>query len=375
MSARESAREAARTLVEGVLQQHRYFRAATIDETGRMSQEARRRIEDAVLGADPETGSEVLAHVFAVDTITPRSQLTASSLTRNLYSSSARFVTELIRNADDNHFNIASQQNEIPFLSFELHLHRKKIVVECNEDGFTRGNVLAISNIGPRFKRNSLNYMNGERIGFKSVFKVAYKVLIQSGDFTFSFKHMKGDSGMGMVCPDWEPYVSPLRQGLTRMTLFLHADENSEEWAHDIRDQFNNLHEEMLLFSKNLKKIEVRTYNEDDILDTTTTYQIFSNSLFSTSANRREIAVETKTRESSTCARKYFHVTRCPGTGIPRSNTRDSAQAKIVLAFPLTEDSVSLESNQSIFNFLPVCEAGFKVGDILPITLQPCIIS
>lgn len=370
-----SGREAARILVEDIVQQHGYVRAATMDRVGRMSQEVRREIEHVLLEKDQETGAQVISYVSTIENLTPRSQLTAPRLARNLSSSSARFVFELIRNADNNHFEIASQRNELPFVSFELHLHRNKIVVECNEDGFTRANLVAISNIGMSSKRNPQSDMNEENIGFKSVFKVAHKVLIQSGDFTFSFNHNKGDSGMGLICPDWEPDISPLRQGLTRMTLSLHEDDHSEEQARDICDQFKDLQEEMLLFSKNLKKIEVRTYNEDDFLDTTTTYQVFPASPFSTSADRKDTAVETKTRESIICERKYFHVTRYTGTRLPVSETKDFAPVEIVLAFPLAEDSVPLESNQSVFNFLPVCEAGFKVGEISHIPLQPYITS
>lgn len=304
----------------------------------------------------------------SVYNITLKSWLISSRLARNLYSNNARFVFELLQNADDNHFKTAAERGDFPFLSFDLHLHQNQIVIECNEDGFTRANLVAIGNLGKSSKSNAQAYIGEKGIGFKSVFKVAYKVLIQSGDFTFSFNHKKGDSGMGMICPDWEPDVYPLRPGLTRMTLFLHDDENSEQQAQDIRDQFEVLHEEMLLFLKNLKKIEVRTYNEEDSLETTTTYQVFS-----TSKNRQETTMDTKTRTSSTCKRKYFHVTRYTATDLPRSDTRDYAQAEIVLAFPLTENSIPLESIQTVFAFLPVCEAGFKVRETM--ILQLCMMS
>lgn len=122
-----------------------------------------------------------------------------SSLSKNLYNSSARFVFELLQNADDNSYSRAKASSADPYVSFRVYNHR--IVVECNEDGFTHENLVAICNVGKSSKSGAQGYIGEKGIGFKSVFMVAWKVLIQSGDFSFYFQHKKGDSGMGMISP------------------------------------------------------------------------------------------------------------------------------------------------------------------------------
>lgn len=286
--------------------------------------------------------------------------LTVRRLARNLYSSNARFVFELLQNADDNQFDKAARKREQPHVSFDLHLHQHRIVVECNEDGFTKANLVAISNLGKSSKSNAQAYIGEKGIGFKSIFKVAYKVLIQSNDYTFSFNHRKGDSGMGMICPEWEPDVLPLDQGVTRMTLFLHEDEQTGNQADDIRDQFKDLHEEMLLFLKNLKKITVRNFDDSNHLESTKTYQVISGS-----DSRKETEVTTERGDKTQSLKSYFHVTKYVATDLPRSDTRDYAQAEIVIAFPMTQNSVPIEFEESVFAFLPLCDAGFKVSALI----------
>ncbi|MBE3044643.1 hypothetical protein IMZ48_19200 [Candidatus Bathyarchaeota archaeon] len=107
-------------------------------------------------------------------------------------------------------------------MSFSFYHNR--LVVDCNEDGFTEDNLRAICDIGNSSKSSSQGYIGEKGIGFKSVFMAAYKVHIQSGNLSFSFEHRKGDSGMGMVRPCWEETATPLVSGHTRMTLFLHEN-------------------------------------------------------------------------------------------------------------------------------------------------------
>jgi hypothetical protein len=103
------------------------------------------------------------------------------------------------QNADDNRFTHANTQGESPFISFEVYPDR--IVVECNEDGFTARDLSAICTVGESTKSASHGYIGAKGIGFKSVFIAAWKVHIQSGHFSFFFQHKKGDLGLGMVLP------------------------------------------------------------------------------------------------------------------------------------------------------------------------------
>lgn len=106
-------------------------------------------------------------------------------LSKNLYTSSARFVFEMLQNADDNSYSRARAHNEEPYVAFNV--SPRYITVECNEDGFTRKNLSAICSIGKSSKMGVQGYIGEKGIGFKSVFMAAYKVHIQSENFVCDF--------------------------------------------------------------------------------------------------------------------------------------------------------------------------------------------
>lgn len=100
-----------------------------------------------------------------------------------------RYINELLQNADDCKY----PEGETPTFSFKIGKNLKLIGTRYNEVGFTKANVRAITAIGESTKKK---LMDGERssdiligekgVGFKSVFAVADKVSIYSGDFCFS---------------------------------------------------------------------------------------------------------------------------------------------------------------------------------------------
>ncbi|KAJ5655957.1 hypothetical protein N7507_007907 [Penicillium longicatenatum] len=122
---------------------------------------------------------------------------------KDLYDADARFIFELIQNADDNEYNTANHRKQVKFLHFRL--FHDRILVESNEDGFTEQDLRAICSIHQSTKRQAGGYVGHKGIGFKSVFKVAHKVHVQSGPFCFSLEHKEGDSGLGMVTPSNVP--------------------------------------------------------------------------------------------------------------------------------------------------------------------------
>lgn len=292
------------------------------------------------------------------------------SLAKNLYNSSARFVFELLQNADDNSYSKAKALSADPYVSFHVYHHR--IVVECNEDGFTRENLVAICNVGKSSKSGAQGYIGEKGIGFKSVFMVAWKVLIQSGDFSFYFQHKKGDSGMGMISPVWEDVdfddddddddeIGPL----TRITLFLH-DSILDHAMGTTRSQFEDIESTFLLFMKNMKKINVAMYDENDERTKFTTY-----SMEHQSENRVEL--ETKVSEDGeikTYSKKY-HLTKHITNGLAKSENRNHTPdeifrgafktAEVILAFPLDDHNEPIIKPQQAFAFLPIREMGFSV--------------
>lgn len=290
--------------------------------------------------------SEVNAHIPA-------------RLARNLYTSNARFVFELLQNADDNNYSTAISQGEDPYVSFKI--WPDKVSIECNENGFTHENLRAICAIGKSSKVGAAGYIGEKGIGFKSVFMAAWKVHIQSNDFSFSFTHRKGDSGLGMVTPVWEETDEVLGETLTRITLFLHTSDDPEEDARQletIKLQFQDLQHTILLFLRKLRRVQVSFFDQDDSLTSTTTYSLHGSNP----------ATVRKTTSEGVEERRY-HVTKHMAENIPKSENRtyseerdraDSA-AEVVLAFPLTESATPIVESQDVFAFLPMRPMGFKV--------------
>ena len=163
------------------------------------------------------------------------------------------FVFELIQNAEDNHYTRAASSGTEPYIRFTL--YPDKIVIDSNEDGFTRENVDAICKMGgsTKLRSGAQQYIGEKGIGFKSVFMVASEVHIQSSPFSFFFEHRPGGSGMGMVTPQWEEPCGALQDISTRITLTLLDTLDYQE----LNSQFRALPDTFLLFLTKLNQITI----------------------------------------------------------------------------------------------------------------------
>ncbi|KAL5334193.1 hypothetical protein BJX70DRAFT_378796 [Aspergillus crustosus] len=356
----------ARALVQQIAKQHGHLGE---DVLSRMDPDVRREVEEAMLKKDAMIGSSVITyaqprpHPFAISIILGIANKN-HSLAKNLYNSTARFVFELLQNADDNSFRVAMSTSTDPFVSF--HVYDRQIVVECNEDGFTRENLVAICNVGKSSKTGAQGYIGEKGIGFKSVFMVAWKVHIQSRDFSFSFRHKVGESGMGMISPVWEDSDEALPTPLTRITLFLHdtgSDEALFRQRETMLQQFEELKATFLLFMKNIRRIEVKIYDDTGKAASHSTFSIQHQG--SGQVTLHHDVSNGGTTNNST---QYFHTTRYVASGIPRSEnrayteaevtTQAFAQPTIILAFPLTQDCIPIIEPQDVFAFLPIRNMG-----------------
>ncbi|KAK0758152.1 hypothetical protein N5P37_009453 [Trichoderma harzianum] len=288
-----------------------------------------------------------------------------STLAKNLYTSDARFVFELLQNAEDNSFTKARNSNLARYVSFEVYPHQ--IIIECNEDGFQPENLKAICAVGKSSKSGAQKGYVGEKgIGFKSVFMAAWKVHIESGYFSFFFKHKKGDQGLGMITPVWEdpdndePYLG------TRMVLEL-GDGYSPILPSQyqiILDQFNSLKESILLFMRNIEEIRISIFDNGGELEKSNTFSrkhINGNLIRLTQVSKTASRVESSSRD--------YYIFKHTVGGLEKNEIRTYseydeenktyASAEIVLGFPLTEESVPVVEYQEIFTFLPMKQAGF----------------
>ncbi|KAM5385142.1 hypothetical protein ACJA88_002989 [Fusarium oxysporum] len=342
--------EEAERIVKEVTGYYGYLDHDMMDDIGRFNSDYRRRIDENWLKME-----NAASHSIKV-------------LAKNIYGSGARFVFELLQNAEDNSFRKADDKNEPPFISFQI--HPKHIVVECNEDGFTSLDLKAICSIGESTKTAKHGYVGAKGIGFKSVFIAASRVHIQSGNFSFEFRHNRNDPGLGMVRPIWVRPTETFPSPLTRTTLYLHDQGDEDEIEHlktVIAMQFDDLQETCLLFLRKLSKISVAFYDEEGNLQR-------SKQFTKKKVDDHRVSLETTVvsgNESATTSQMY-HITKQLATGLAQSESRDAAtteearksltSAEVVLAFPLQSDYQPYISTrrQELFAFLPLRTSDYK---------------
>ncbi|KAK4695759.1 hypothetical protein P7C71_g2041, partial [Lecanoromycetidae sp. Uapishka_2] len=171
-------------------------------------------------------------------------------------------------NAEDNRYTEAQANNQQPFLEFTIHPDR--IIIDSNEDGFREVDVRAICSTGNSTKKGSQAYIGEKGIGFKSVFKVASKVHIESGAFSFYFKHSRRDDGLGIVTPIFEDHHGLPAGVRTRMTLTL--TDPSEIGS--LISEFRAMPDSSLMFLSKLQRITIAIVNgPEDVSETIYSYR------------------------------------------------------------------------------------------------------
>ncbi|KFY15288.1 hypothetical protein V492_02105 [Pseudogymnoascus sp. VKM F-4246] len=274
------------------------------------------------------------------------------TIATNLYSKDTRFVYELIQNAEDNNYERASANGSSVFLSFSLYPDR--IVIDSNEDGFTKENVKAICSTGDSTKTAAEGYIGEKGIGFKSVFKVAKNVHIQSEPYSFSFEHTRdsSDDGLGMVTPLDEDYDLLPEDVHTRITLTLLDPLSFEQRAQDLL----NIPDMLLLFLTRLKVLYINIYPQNGSA-TKTTYTHFTEM----GSDLERVTKSTTVNRNSNEEIQYFYVTRKEINNLPSDEARKGInRATVVLAFPVDEEDEPIIEQQYAFAFLPLRLAGFK---------------
>lgn len=273
-----------------------------------------------------------------------------------MYAKDTRFVYELIQNAEDNEYHRATTQSEAPWLKFSLQPDR--IVIDSNEDGFSRANIKAICSCGESTKSFIQGYIGEKGIGFKSVFKVAHKVHVQSGVHSFAFEYDPdgNDNGLGMVTPMNETrHEIPPGVG-TRIILHLRNDCARATLA----KEFDSLPDTLLLFLKKLKRISIQV----SLPSYPAVHHSFS--LSTTLFTQRTILQKT-CHLTNIITTQRFWIARKVATDMPADRARKGvSEAEVVLAFPLDENEGPLIAEQQTFAFLPLRKAGYKVSPYFP---------
>ncbi|KAI0136379.1 ino80 chromatin remodeling complex protein [Xylariales sp. AK1849] len=132
-----------------------------------------------------------------------------------------------------------------------------------------------------------------------------------------------------------------------------------------IQEQFAELQETVLLFLKNLRKVHVAFYNEEEEQTWSATYSVERPRSNYAVLRRTKVAGETSENEA-----KHFHVTTHEATNLAKNENRTYSEdeetmrayskSQVILAFPLSETSFPITKPQDLFVFLPVRPVGFK---------------
>ncbi|KIW90951.1 uncharacterized protein Z519_08734 [Cladophialophora bantiana CBS 173.52] len=198
---------------------------------------------------------------------------------------------------------------------------------------------------------------------------VAWKNLIHSGDFSFYFQHRKGDTGMGIISPTWHEPEQILPDVLSRVTLFLHDSGDAAFLASQremISAHFHELQDTFLLILKDIRKINLKFYDDDQNV-TEEVVHFLENSAHGSKAT---ITMKTITADRSEQISRTYHVTRYITTGLEENTNREYSaeelvqkkysKSEIVLAFPLAPDSTPLVQSQDAFALLPLARLRFS---------------
>lgn len=273
------------------------------------------------------------------------------SLATDLYNTDTRFVFELIQNAEDNKYDRANREVSEPFLTFDV--YPDKIIVDSNEDGFEENNVRAICRVGHSTKKEQQGYVGEKGIGFKSVFKVACDVHIQSEPFSFFFEYSHGDSGMGMLTPFYREHKSDVPHHVrTRITLKLANDTRITR----LLEGFSELPDTLLMFLSKIRRLTVATHTPDRLESKV----IYSYETIGQRAKLSKYSEVVGTPGWETIRR--YHITKRTIRDLPQAIARPKTkQVEIVLAFPLDPDSIPIIEQQYVFAYLPVRQVGFSV--------------
>ena len=222
------------------------------------------------------------------------------------------------------------------------------MVVDCNEDGFREEHVRAICQSGASTKTATSGYIGEKGIGFKSVFRIANKVKIQSGPFSFIF-HANEADGLGMVTPWASDHESLPMAVQTRMTLWLARPDDFPARLKDLEA----IPESLMIFLNKLQRISLFVDDPPHVSQTSYSYRFDDSNIMGTLTKIMTGGMSTQ----------EFYVIKKDVSHLPKEEKREHTnKAQVVLAFPIDSDQEPLIEQQLVFAFLPIRKAGFSVG-------------
>lgn len=196
-----------------------------------------------------------------------------------LYSNELRFVYELIQNADDCKYSDNTNCQLKFFFDFNGKDQFGRIIVTSNELGFEPRNVLGLTGIAEENKNVTTDIEIGEKgIGFKSIFGITDKVIVQSGYFSFLLKNI--DTSVNYDSRSiWDEVVDftvpiPFYENYsciegTRYTIYVEMNK-CKELFQKIKQRYSDkeslIKENPILFLRKLSRLEISSSDNSSII-------------------------------------------------------------------------------------------------------------
>jgi len=158
----------------------------------------------------------------------------------------------------------------------------------------------------------------------------------------------------------------------TRITLDLRETGSSADATRrnrEIHQQLNDIHDAILVFLKKIQKLEILFFDQE-CGEGGEPFKVITHSI---ERNGARVICKKHTQavgQGAETAIRHYHITEYIAIGLAKAQGRTYseseeaskayAQGEVILAFPLTAESVPVLENQWVFAFLPVRQMGFK---------------
>ncbi|XXH05369.1 hypothetical protein Hte_011795 [Hypoxylon texense] len=295
-------------------------------------------------GIDTESGSS--------GTFTDDLEATLKIIAEGLYQQPTRFLLEVLQNADD-----CSYDDPTP--TMHIFYYKNRLRIDYNELGFTERDVDAICKVSST-KTLSADQTGEKGIGFKSVFKIAKKVWVLSGNYSFQFDI---DRKLGMITPEWEENPpGKVRDGFTTsIFLEIRGDFEPEQLVQEMK----SMSPKHLLFLRKIRRININIEAQDGETWETTLGRKDEPSRYG------YLHTTTTLSQKDTTSQKdktwVYWVYRHLANSLPSEPKRaHCTQSVISLAFPVRVARNSkyepVIEEQEVYATLPVRNFGFKAN-------------
>ncbi|KAF2276420.1 uncharacterized protein EI97DRAFT_458354 [Westerdykella ornata] len=277
---------------------------------------------------------------------------TLKIISTDLYTSRARFLMEVIQNADDNKYT----EGETPTVSITV--FPKHVKIECNEEGFSRENIQALCRTGRSSKTPGQGYTGEKGIGFKSVFKLANRAHIRSPPYYFQLDQTRE---LGMITPQWDEDFFDDHEEEHQTTIVLdRICDQSIDFSTALEKDVDAIDPALILFLRRIGRFHLTLFKSSSD-DEPAISKRFQRVNWTPDSG----IVSLKDEDANTMRRFYKHKHRFTIDSDGTEPRREGiTKTDIVLAFPVTKKSGTymplIRKQNFAFAYLPLGDFGFK---------------